>query len=183
METKYLDEAYWINRISTDTSAFEAIYDCYLPKVSRYIYRKVGDQTVTEDLTSQVFFHALEGILKGRYSDQGKFAAWLFSIVRKTIADYFRERKTVSLTAIDEEELTAFGKRELSTKVDTNLSKCFSELDDYEQELLALRFSADLDFNTIASLLHKNTAAVKMATYRSLNKLRLKMEAMNEQEW
>ncbi len=56
MQIDFQDDEYWINRISTDTSAFEVIYDRYLPKVSRYIYRKVGDQMATEDLTSLFFF-------------------------------------------------------------------------------------------------------------------------------
>ena len=49
-----------------------------------------------------------------------------------------------------------------------------------EQELLTLRFSAELDYKTMALLLHKNLAAVKMATYRALSKLRAKMEESNE---
>ena len=179
MEIEFQDDEYWINRISKDTSAFEVIYDRYLPKVSRYIYRKVGDQMATEDLTSLVFFHALEGIMKGRYSSRYKFSAWIFSIARTKIADYFRERKTISLEELNEELATA-NHRVRTTKINSNLDKCFSELSKFEQELLVLRFSAELDFSTIASILHKNTAAVKMATYRSLRNLRIKMEGLNE---
>ncbi|MHB8114695.1 MAG: sigma-70 family RNA polymerase sigma factor [Bellilinea sp.] len=117
--------------------------------------------------------------MKGRYSSRYKFSAWIFSIARTKIADYFRERKTISLEELNEELATA-NHRVRTTKINSNLAKCFSELSKFEQELLVLRFSAELDFSTIASILHKNTAAVKMATYRSLRNLRIKMEGLNE---
>jgi len=176
-DLKSQDDDYWIERMSTDTAAFEIIYDRYLPKISRYIYRKVGDQLATEEITALVFFHAVEGIMKGKYPPRNKFAAWLFSIARAKIADHFRKRRTVSIDDIPEQvtnpaigEHVAFENRKLE--------KGFSRLTQAEQELLALRFSADLDFNTIAHILHKSAAAVKMATYRALNKLRKSMEGI-----
>ena len=54
-DLKSQDDDYWIERMSTDTAAFEIIYDRYLPKISRYIYRKVGDQLATEEITALVF--------------------------------------------------------------------------------------------------------------------------------
>lgn len=179
METKLFDDEYWIARVSTDISAFEVLYDRYLPKVYRFIYRRVGNQAEAEDLTSFVFLHALEGILKGQYSSRNKFSAWLFSIVRTKVADHFRERKKMPLADFDE-ELKTIDPQEVTPEELRYLSECYSALNNTEQELLALRFSADLDFNTIASILHKNTAAVKMATYRSLDKLRKRMEGLDE---
>jgi len=179
LENKPTDDEYWIKRIPIDPSAFEVIYDRYLLQVYRYIYRKVGNQAEAEDLTSIVFLHALEGILKGQYASRNKFLAWLFSIVRIKTADHFRERKRMPIVSFDD-ELEPTDGHEITPGDLRGLSKCYSGLSSSEQELLALRFSADLDFKTIALILHKNTAAVKMATYRSLDKLRKRMEGSDE---
>lgn len=181
METDYQSDEYWIKRMATDINAFEVIYDRYLPGLSRYIYRRIGDPIETEELTAEVFFHAVEGIINEKYSSRNQFAAWLFSIARVKIANFFRNRKIDS--DIDTyEELSIPTNIESTTPVNINLEKCFRDLTDSDKELLALRFSADLDFNTIASILHKNSAAVKMATYRALRKLRQEMEKLNEQD-
>ena len=107
LENKPTDDEYWIKHIHIDTLAFEVLYDRYLLQVYRYIYWKVGNQAEAEDLTSIVFLHALEGILKGQYASRNKFSAWLFSIVRIKTADHFRERKKMPIVSFDDElELT-----------------------------------------------------------------------------
>ncbi len=174
-----MDDDYWVNRIQVDPNAFEVIYNRYLPVIYRYIARRVRIESVAEDLTSIVLTTAFLNIKNGRYRSENKFPAWLFSIARIKIVDYFRERKTLSLEEITE-EISAHPTRDTSSKISSDLSKCFYELSDMEQELLTLRFSAELDYKAMASLLHKNLAAVKMATYRALSKLRAKMEESNE---
>lgn len=174
-----MDDDYWVNRIQVDPNAFEVIYNRYIPAIYRYIARRVRIESVAEDLTSIVLTTAFLNIKNGHYRSENKFPAWLFSIARIKIVDYFRERKTLSLEEINE-EISTQTKRETSSKMSSDLSKCFYELSDMEQELLTLRFSAELDYKTMALLLHKNLAAVKMATYRALIRLRTKMEESNE---
>jgi RNA polymerase sigma factor (sigma-70 family) len=177
VETENQDDEDWVQRFSTDPTAFEKIYAHYLPLVYRYIYRRVSNQMEAEDLTSFVFLRAMEAVLEGKYRSQQKFAAWLFSIARTKVADYYRDRKNRSWATLSS-DIEIADEFELMTD-DDDLAKCFSTLSEYEQELLALRFSADLDFQTIGVLMHKKTAAIKMATYRSLQKLRKRMEDFN----
>ncbi len=175
------EEDFWLERSPSDPKAFEYIYDRYLLQVTRYIYKKTGDRHTTEDLTSKVFIRVLESLLNGNYSHRGKFPAWLFTIVRTTIAEHFRNQNSHQL--VDLHDDLPVPERAEPLAADTSfLEKCFNELDETEQELLALRFSAELEYKTIAYLLNKTTAGVKMATYRSMMKLRSKMEEQNEQE-
>lgn len=169
------DEEEWAKRAASDPAAFEAIYDRYLTGVYRYICRRVGDPAEAEDLTSLVFLRVLEGLRKGQFSPRSSLAAWLFAIARARIADYYRQRKAVPLSegAALVDEATWNDETDL-------LSQNFSRLSHSEQELLALRFSADLDFKTMGAMLHKPPAAVKMATYRALRNLRKKMEETDE---
>lgn len=179
IKTENIDDEYWVSRMTFDPNAFEAIYNRYLPRLTRYFTRRVGNETVAEDLTANVFLNALQGIQNGRYTPKQKFAAWLFSIARARVIDYYRERKSISFKEV-EKDILEKQYREPVSKISADLSACIYELSDFEQELLTLRFSADLEFNDIAAILNKSPGAVKMATYRALLKLRNKMEVLDE---
>ena len=81
-------------------AAFAELYRQYLKPVYRYLYLKTGSPAEAEDLTSQVFLSALEGL--PRYRHQGHFSAWLFSLARRKAADYYRSRKPQA--SLDEAE-------------------------------------------------------------------------------
>lgn len=54
----------------------------------RYVYRKVGNREADEDLTSQVFLKALQGL--DLQCDPHRSRTWLFHVARTTLADYWR---------------------------------------------------------------------------------------------
>ena len=68
-----------------DPQAFAQLYDLYVQRVYRYLLSKVGNEQEAEDLTAQTFLSALQGL--ERYTHRGNFAAWLFSIARRKVAD------------------------------------------------------------------------------------------------
>jgi RNA polymerase sigma factor (sigma-70 family) len=57
------------------------------------------------------------------------------------------------------------------------IRRAMSVLDDREQELLALRFGADLTARQIAELLELKTNAVEVALHRALRRLRAHLES------
>ena len=82
-----------------DRSAFVALYQRYLPRVYRYVYRRVGNQQDAEDVTASVFTEALESLED--YREQGSFAGWLFTIAHHRAADHHRQqRERVSLEEV-----------------------------------------------------------------------------------
>ena len=81
---------------SGDGEAFGRLYEAYFDRVYRFIYFRVTDDQVAEDLSSQVFLKAWENLR--RYHPRGPFLAWLYAIARNTVIDSYRTRKqTVSL--------------------------------------------------------------------------------------
>ena len=80
-------------------SAFVALYQRYLPRVYRYVYRRVGNQQDAEDVTASVFTEALESLED--YREQGSFAGWLFTIAHHRVADHHRQqRERISLEEV-----------------------------------------------------------------------------------
>ena len=75
-----------------DSEAFAALYRRYLNPLYRYLLRRSNGVHDAEDLTAQVFTEALEGLVDGRYREGGCFAAWLFTIARRRLVDFYRMR-------------------------------------------------------------------------------------------
>ncbi|HNM36940.1 MAG TPA: sigma-70 family RNA polymerase sigma factor [Anaerolineales bacterium] len=165
-----------ISAAKSDPTAFGRLYDRYLQPVYRYLYSRLGDAHSAEDVTSQTFITAYEALPK--YREQGQFTAWLFRIARSKMYDYLRKNKR-------EVELEAAG--ELLEREDAlgtliraeELSKVrflIKQLNEEEQDLIRLRYVADLTFVEIADLLGKREDAVKKTLYRLLARLKGQME-------
>ena len=160
----------------SDPAAFSRLYDRYLQPVYRYLYSRLGDAHSAEDVTSQTFIAAYEALPK--YREQGQFTAWLFRIARSKMNDHFRRnRYEVELEAA---ERMAAGEDALGALIQDEelkrLRSVIKTLNPEEQDLIRLRYVADLSFVEIADLLGKREDAVKKSMYRLLARLKSQME-------
>jgi len=169
------DEALLVEAARQNPEAFDALYCRYLTPVFRYLYSRVQNRTDAEDLTTQVFIEALEGL--ARYRHRGTFAAWLFTIARRRAIDHFRRRRPVLPLEIaidspngDDPIVHALENEHLQTRLHS-LAAHLQTLSDDERELLRLRFAADLTFPEIGLVLKRRPGAVKMALHRLLQRL------------
>jgi len=160
----------------TDPAAFSRLYDHYVQPVYRYIYSRVGTVHETEDITSQTFIAAYESL--GRYRERGQFSAWLFRIARSKMNDHFRRsRREVGLEAAGEiiEREDALGVLIRAEEL-SRIRSLIRHLNEDEQELIRLRYVADLSFGEMAELLGAREDAVKKSVYRLLARLKSQME-------
>ncbi len=159
---------------------FAQVYREHVTRVYRYIHARVGNREDAEDLTAQVFFEALEKWPS--YREQGKVAAWLFTIARRRVADYYRRhRRSISLDTVPplSDPHTPWDGVEREEEL-THLAQLVTELSDNEQELLRLRFAAGLTYREMAEVLGRSEAAVKMAVHRLIRRLARMWEASYE---
>jgi len=171
-----VDEDALLANIPAAQAGFTVLYRKYLGRVYRYLYFRTGDRFEAEDLTAQVFLAALEGL--SGYRHRGKFAAWLFAIARRKAADHYRRFRTQvplesvagSLTGENDPLGELVSGEQLS-----RLLSVVSGMKDDEQELLRLRFAAELSFNEIAVVMQRSPAAVKMELYRLLRRLEVSL--------
>ena len=172
------DDPDLVERARRDPEAFAVLYREYLPRVYRYLYRRVGSIPDAEDLTAQVFTEALEGLLKNRFRAGGCFPAWLFSIARHRAVDFYRQRPTDPLEDPPSPEPGLLAAVEQTDDLE-RLARLLAQLDEHKQELLRLRYAAGLRFAEIALLDGRSEAAIKMEVYRALDFLREHWEAEN----
>jgi len=170
------EEATVIAAQGRDPAALTLLYERYVRPVYRYLYSQIGDPADAEDLTSQTFLSALEAL--PRYRHRGRFAAWLFVIARRKALDYFRlHRPQVDLDGLP---VHADGADSAGHVIQSqhwqDLSQRIAALTDEEQDLLRLRYVADLSFAEIGAILGKSEQAAKKSLYRLLSRLQNQME-------
>lgn len=163
-----------------DPAAFEALYRRHLPGVYRYIYARVGSVAEAEDLTAAAFVDAMTSL--GRYEEQGRFCAWLYTIARRQVSGYRRRRRRETGLGlgdddVDLDQVAGTPSRRLAALEEGDqLVAALATLSDDQREALALRFFGDLKVGEIAAIMGKGESAVKMILHRGLQQLRAVIE-------
>jgi len=169
-----------LNTVREDPKAFGELYKQYINQVFRYLYSRIGNSQDAEDITAQTFLAAFEAF--DNFHGNGHFAAWLFSIARNKATDFFRRQKTSS--SLNEANKLVQEYDTLSDMIQSEqaaeLSNLIHALHEDEQELLRLRFLAEMSFSEIARILHRNEDAVKKNLYRLLARLQSQLELNHE---
>jgi RNA polymerase sigma factor (sigma-70 family) len=145
-------------------------------RVYSYVAYRIGHGPDAEDVTSDVFELATR--YRGSYDPRkGEPLAWLLGIARRRVAWAVANRPPPAAAA---EEQEAPGDVELETIERLALQDALARLSDEDQELLALRYGADLRARQIARLLGMKTNTVEVALHRALRRLRAVVEEEEE---
>lgn len=162
-----------------ESEAFALIYDRYLDTIFRFIYFRVGNRQLAEDLTSEAFLRALRRI--GSFTWQGRDpGAWLVTIARNLVADHFKsgryrlEISTSDMLDADQQARGLEGSPE-SAVVDhlTNVAllQAVKKLNPEQQECVVLRFLQGFSVAETAQAMGKNEGAIKALQYRAVRAL------------
>jgi RNA polymerase sigma-70 factor (ECF subfamily) len=162
-----------------EAAAFGLIYDRYFDTVFRFVYFRVGNRQLAEDLTADTFLRALKRI--GSFTWQGRdLGAWLVTIARNLVADHFKsgryrlEVTTSDVLDAEREDRGPEGSPE-SAVVDhiTNVAllKAVKQLNPEQQECIVLRFLHGFSVAETALAMNKNEGAIKALQYRAVRAL------------
>jgi RNA polymerase sigma-70 factor, ECF subfamily len=160
-------------RAITDIEAFAELYRRHLTRVYRYFVAHVGNTTDAEDLTSQTFLAALEGI--SSFRGRGSFAAWILGIAsRKRLMFYRGSKPEVPLEdAIDYPSPELPTDRAAAQRLQLeSISRALKKLSPDRAEALILTYFGGLSQAEAGRVLNKSEAAVKMLISRGLQDLR-----------
>jgi RNA polymerase sigma-70 factor, ECF subfamily len=170
------DDSVLIKEAQKNPQQFKKVYQKWLPSVYRYFYFRVGNQNDAEDLTSQVFIRVYEAL--PHYENRGCFPAWLFSIARARMVDFYRKNKSdVPLDTVEFEFSMQMDDTGLSRDEILDLLSLIKRLKIEEQELIYLRFFAGLSFAEIGKSLNRKEDTVRKSLSRLLDRMQMKMEA------
>ncbi len=162
---------------------FAQLYHEYFPKVFAYVYGRVQHREVALDIVSDVFEKAF--LKKRSLRSPESFGSWLFTIARNEVSSHWRKEKPATRAAQEaawENELhhqprgpeeTLLHKERLDA-----LSVLVQQLPRREQEIIALKFDAELTNREIANVLGTSEVNVRVTIFRALRKLRERMKAI-----
>jgi len=168
------EEAHLVQKAkSGDSEAFAQLYDAYVERVYRYIHFRVSDDLLTEDLVSQVFLKAWENL--NRYqTGSSPFIAWLYTIARNLVIDYYRAKKeTVPLEDAAVLPSTLDGPDEKAqTRFDLEAMRdALQFLTTDQQQVLILKYLAELPNQSIAKIMNKQEGTIRGLQMRALQTL------------
>jgi len=153
---------------------FEPLYKRYFQRIANYIYHRVDDKETAFELTSQVFYKALENLPK--YKPMGvPFSAWLFRIAGNEINQLYRKNKAMRVLSIDRDglgELKNDMEENNQIEIDKQLYEALETLNEDDMELINMRFFEKRSFKEICEIMDMNESACKMKVYRILEKLK-----------
>ncbi|MEJ2735050.1 MAG: sigma-70 family RNA polymerase sigma factor [Anaerolineae bacterium] len=156
-----------------DKQAIAELYTGHVDAIYRYIWPRVRDEAIAEDLTAQVFLKALEG-LPG-YEPSGKpFLAWLYRIAYARVVDHWRKQERRATLPLDE-TLPAREPRPgalLEAEDDwITAIDLLAQLTDDQQEVVMLRFIGEMSLAEVAEIMGKTLGATKAVQHRALASL------------
>ncbi len=176
-----------VSRRRTKVELKELI-DRYKSKIYTFIYTKVRDEFLAEDIFQETFIKVINTIKTGGYNEEGKFLPWVLRIAYNMIIDHFRKEKrlpnVVSSDGFDIFEVLRFAeddaeKKMVRSQISADLQKIIQLLPDDQKEVLIMRHFCDMSFKEIADITNVsiNTALGRMRY--ALSNLRRLIEEHN----
>lgn len=169
MSTPEADERY--------DSAFVQLYQSYYTKVFAFVYSRVGNVELAKDLVAEIFERAYA---KGHsLREPAAYSTWLFMIARNVVVGHYRRRKR-ELNGMDRVKHSLWladrpkdpEDRAVQSERLDRLMRHFHTLSHRDQELLALKFDAELTYAEIAQVMGMTDVNVRVSIFRALKRLR-----------
>lgn len=142
-----------------DEQALAQLIDRHQVKIYSFIFSKVRDRDLTEDIFQDTFIKVIHTLKKGKYNEEGKFVSWVVRIAHNLIIDYYRKNNKMQMQRENEEFSIFRYMEDNSPSVEDALAQLQAEkeicgllelLPDDQQEVVKLRIFEDLSFKEIA---------------------------------
>lgn len=142
--------------------ALELLIKKYQQRVYSFIYSKVQNRDVTEDIFQDTFIKVIKTLKKGNYNEEGKFLPWVMRISHNLVIDYFRQTNRMPIfkntdefdifSVLSDNSLNAESKI-IKEQILADVKELVEELPKEQKEVLKMRIYMDMSFNEIS----KNT--------------------------
>lgn len=174
MAKVFLPDAVLVHEYASGNEwALAQLIERHQSRIFSFIFSKVKDRDLTDDLFQETFIKVINTIRKDNYNEEGKFLPWVLRIAHNLVIDHFRKSNKVQFQR-DQEEYSIFSRVEdpamniesqmITEQIEDDLHTLILRLPDDQQEIIRLRLYDDLSFKEIAELsgISINTALGRM---------------------
>lgn len=170
------DERLLIEAAQKDPARFSELYERNFDRIYAFIVRRVRDRGEAEDLTSEVFHHALAGLRRFEWRG-APFASWLYRIASNAIIDRSkRASKEEQTTSIDMPD-ASLPENDYEIERKAQVFQLVERLPEDQRRVLSMRFAEEKSIREIANDLGRSEGAVKQLQFRALQNLRAQLGA------
>jgi RNA polymerase sigma-70 factor, ECF subfamily len=163
-----------------DSAAYDRLYNLYSDRVFRYLYARIGQREVAEDLTADVFVRLLQNLPRFRVNAArpvASFSAFVYRVAGNLLTDQYRKQKHRDHQDIDDQPFLADRRPEpfAQTAAYENrneLMEAMRKLGAEQQTVLLYRFGEEFSVLEVAEIMGKTTGAIKALQHRAIANLR-----------
>jgi RNA polymerase sigma-70 factor (ECF subfamily) len=165
-----------VQRARSNPDAFRELYDLYFRRVYNYVAARIPAQADAEDVVADIFLSVVKHLHRFNTHHQQSFAAWVFTIARNAVADFYRragqdegELPLDDDVLADQSELMDMTLATLETAAE--LRSLVDALPRRRREIIILRYFSGLRNQEIAEVLHIDEHTVASNLSRGLRQL------------
>lgn len=177
-----LKEKEMIEEAKKNPETFGLLYDEFYRPIFGYILKRTANIELAQDLTSQTFFKALNGLKKFRWKNVS-FSAWLYRIATNEINSFYRKQKKFIRVPLDKvpgipskdtpDKDLEMAEQELKSKEEfIKIHQSISKLNPIYQTVIVLRFLDKKKILEICEILDKPEGTIKSQIHRALGELK-----------
>lgn len=145
--------------ISGNEKSLEILINRHSQRIYSFIFSKVYDKDVSEDIFQDTFIKVIKTLKRGSYNEEGKFLPWVMRIAHNLVIDYFRKNTRMPkfegsddfniFSVIGDPALNA-ERQIIKEQIDDDLRSLVNELPDDQREVLIMRLYRDMSFKEIS---------------------------------
>ena len=147
------------NYILGDESSLEILIKKHQQRLFSFIYSKVKDKDVANDIFQDTFIKVIKTLKKGNYNEEGKFLPWVMRIAHNLIIDYFRKNNRMpnfknsdefDIFSIISDDSLNVEKQIIQEQIFDDVRELINELPEEQKEVLIMRMYKDMSFKEIS---------------------------------
>ena len=145
--------------IKGDESALSELITRHKQRIYSFIYSKVFDRDVSEDIFQDTFIKVIKTLKKGGYNEEGKFLPWVMRIAHNLVIDHFRKNNRMpkfenkndfNIFSVLSDQVPNVEKRIIKGQVENDVRRLIQELQEDQKEVLVMRIYKEMSFKEIS---------------------------------
>jgi RNA polymerase sigma-70 factor (ECF subfamily) len=147
------------NYIKGDECALEVLIKRHKQRIYSFIYSKVYDGDVADDIFQDTFIKVIKTLKRGAYNEEGKFLPWVMRIAHNLVIDFFRKNSRMPkfdntgefsiFSVLSDSSLNA-EKAIIKEQVENDVRRLVDELPEDQRDVLLMRIYNDMSFKEIS---------------------------------
>jgi RNA polymerase sigma-70 factor (ECF subfamily) len=145
--------------ISGKEASLSILINKHQQRLFSFIYSKIQDKDLTEDIFQDTFIKVIKTLKKGKYNEEGKFLPWVMRIAHNLVIDHFRKNNRMP-SFKNTDEFNIFSElhdgtlnaenRLIQEKIYDDVRELINELPEEQKEVLVMRLYKDISFKEIS---------------------------------